>query len=63
MVWSTERNNRMSANELIALKEYISAAIKKQIEDAFGRDALQESVALNEAERELDRVILETNHE
>lgn len=46
----------MSDNELAALKEYIRAAIKVQIEDAFGRDALHESIALRETENELDRI-------
>ena len=50
---------KLTQEQYDALEEYIEAKIDERIESAFGRDSLNESIRLTDADNVLRGVILE----
>ena len=49
----------MTTQEFITFVYFISALIDKKIEEAFGRDALHETLILSQYEKELKEILVD----
>ena len=49
----------MTKHEFTALVDFIDALIDEKIADAFGRDALHESIRRSEFEKELKEILVD----